>query len=281
MGQVRGNNLGYVAVLRHLQYLHEPAGRRNPDHLVGRLFPWKERLRHRLISRRELEAYRSQPFYYFLVARTLHYDEWFLGVLNAGLRHVVNIGCGSDTRSHRFRPQIEACGSRVFECDLPVAISDKEAAVVARLGHLPYVSYVPIDLNDEAWPAFEEALNRIGGAPTAVMIEGVSAYVNKRTFERFLQLLAGNLAPGSMLAYDYKIAGVADQFARTERVPCPFRLPLDADEVKRFHEELGLHVERLEAGWNLETRLLPDVAAQEDLLFRQDVLLSLTVSSAD
>jgi methyltransferase (TIGR00027 family) len=272
---VKGNNLEYVAVLRHLQRLHEIASLRNPDDLVGQLFPFRQRLRHWLMSRREMDVYRSQPFYYFLAARTRHYDAWYRSALEAGVRHVINVGCGSDTRAHRFRALIESNGARVTECDLPDAIAAK-AVQAQRLGAVPYVEYVPVDLNDAAWPQFEAALHKVGGAPAAVMLEGVSPYVDEASFLRFLQLLAGALAPGSRLAYDYKIAGVADDFARTERVPHPFRLPLAEDEVRRFHEALGLRVDGIEPAWDLEARLLPDAVASGVELFRQDVLLTLT-----
>lgn len=271
------SNLSAVGQWRHIQAIHEPRAFRNPDYLVGRLFPLRDRWRFRFLSVAELDQLRSIPFYYYLLARTRYYDEVFNAAIASGVQFIVNVGCGSDTRSHRFGQALERNGITVLECDLPEAIATKRQ-LAPRLGSTSHVRYLALDLNDNAWPEIEPWLEKIRGQKAMVMMEGVSPYVDRGSFGRFLDLLAGKLQPGALLAYDFKILGVADDFARTERVSDPFRLADSTDQVAAFHQEHGFRLNRLEQGWELEARLLLDLRAAHENPHREDALLQVLVA---
>jgi methyltransferase (TIGR00027 family) len=274
-------NLSYLSAvgrLRYIQSVHEPADRRNPDTLVRHFFSMRERWRIRWLSRGELAKLRSDPFYYYLVARTKHYDEVFTGALSTGVRQIINVGCGSDTRAYRFSRMAAMQGVGVWECDQAEAIHAKQW-LAKRLGSARHVEYLSIDLNDAAWPDFERRLSDLTGTATLVLMEGVSPYIDESAFGRFLAVLAGKLMTGSCIAYDFKLRGVDDAFGRAGRTRVPFRLPETRSEIALFHDPLGLRLEHFELSADLSRRLIPGVEASFGRAYGQDGLVQLRVGS--
>lgn len=270
------SNSMYVAQLRYIQSIYETPEHRNPDTLVRHFLPLLERLRLGWMSRKQLSNLRSDPFYYYLIARTRYYDRVFSEGVADGAQRILSVGCGSDTRSYRFEDLIRARSVRVIECDQPEAIQAKQR-MAERRWRFDYVHYLPIDLNDEAWPELERRLGDRNGPKTLVVIEGVSPYVNGGSFRNFLQLLSTRLAPGSRIAYDFKLSGVKEDFGRAGRTEIPFRLSGSSDEVEKFHQPLGLRVNHLERSSGLCARLLPAVAKSATPLFEEDGLVRLEV----
>ncbi len=270
------SNLSWVARLRYIQAVYEPSERRGPDNLVRHFFPLLDRWRYRFLSTKAFDKLRAEPFYYYLLARTKYYDDVFDEAISGNVQYIVNFGCGSDTRAHRFGHALQQKNINVLECDQPEAISVKRR-IAKRLGPAGYVQYHSIDLNDIAWPSFEHWLDEIGSAKVMVMMEGVSPYINDESFGRFLELLRTKLSPGTLVAYDFKLRGVADNLGRIGRTESPFRLPPSKELVVAYHKERGFRVRHVELSWELEARLLPDLADSDTPLFREDVLLQLQV----
>lgn len=276
MKLMSSSNLSYVGRLRYIQAVHEPLERQSPDNLVQYFLPILERWRHRFLSTKELDNLRSQPFYYYLLARTKYYDGIFCEAIYNNVQYIVNIGCGSDTRAHRFGLALKQRGVNVMECDRPEAISVKQR-MAGRLGTAGHIQYFPLDLNDNAWPDFEHWLNEIKSARVMVMMEGVSPYVNDDAFSQFLRLLGTKLSPGSLVAYDFKIRGVADNFGHVGRTESPFRLSHSREHVVAYHKKRGFRLTHMELSWELEARLLQDLADSDTPLFRQDALVQIQV----
>src|SRR6188474_2332079 len=97
-----------VGRLRYIQSIHESGARRNPDAMVGRFIPMRERIRLAWARPRNLVELRKDPFYDYLIARTKYYDEVLQSSVMDGVRKVAIVGCGSDTRAHRFRKLLRA-----------------------------------------------------------------------------------------------------------------------------------------------------------------------------
>ena len=269
----------YVARLRHIQSIHEIPERRNPDTLVRHFIPLVQRWRSAWLGRGQLTKLRTEPVYYYLIARTKYYDEVLQKAVKEGVRRILIVGCGSDTRPYRFQSLLRDRNVRVLECDQPEAIRVKEQ-MAKRWHPSDYVEYLPIDLNDEAWPQIERWLGAHPEQETLVLIEGVSTYVDENHFTRFLQLLATNLAPGSRVCYDYKIRGVHDELGREGRTVKPFRLSDVCKEVAAFHLEHGLRLEHMELSFQLCSRLFPDLAVSGVAFFTEDGLVQLRVYDA-
>lgn len=267
-----------VAEWRYIQSIHETAELQNPDTFVGHFLPALRRWRCAWLGQSKLAILRSNPLYYYLVARTQYYDGLFLDAIADKARYIINVGCGSDTRSYRFENILKQHGVKVLECDQAEAISDKQR-IAKRQGTFDHVAYLSIDMNDDAWPDFEHWLNKNDRARTLVLMEGVSPYVNVEAFGRFLSLLARELPAGSRVVYDFKLAGVADSFGLVGRTQRPFRLPTVREEVVSYHEKLGYRVNSMERSSELSVRLLTGLAQSGVPLFTEDGLIQLEVAN--
>jgi methyltransferase (TIGR00027 family) len=264
----------YVAWLRHMQSIHEPLERRNPDNLVRHLLPLVLRLRTRWLGRKELSRLRAEPFYYYLLARTKYYDQVVNDAVLDGARRIVIVGCGSDTRAYRFQHLLRSKGIKVLECDQPEAIHAKER-LSKRWKPSDYVEYLPIDLNDRAWPELARWLEQSPVGKTLVVMEGVSPYVDEDSIREFFLFIVAKLSRGSQVAYDFKLRGVNDALGRVGRTQKPFRLPHAIDEVTAFHLGCGLQLTGMEQSTELCFRLLPDQAEYGWSVFGEDALVRL------
>ena len=270
------SNLMLVAEWRHIQSIRETIELRNPDTWVRHFLPVLKRWRCLWLGQRKLAMLRSDPFYYYLVARTKYYDGVLLDAISDNAQYIINVGCGSDTRSFRYEHALKQKSVKVVECDQPEAISEKQQ-LVKRKGAFDHVAYLPIDLNDDTWPDFEHLLDTINTSKVLVLMEGVSPYVSVESFRHFLSLLARKLSPGSRVAYDYKICGVADDFGRVGRTQEPFRLTAIVEEVLAYHEEIGYTLNHMERSSELTERILNSLAKSGVPLFTEDGLIQLEV----
>lgn len=138
-----------------------------------------------------------QRFVDVLTVRTRYFDAFFLDATTVGIRQVVNLASGLDTRSYRlFWPP----GIRVFEIDQPHVIEFKTATLAGH-GVEPTTDLcaVPIDLRQD-WPT---ALRRVGFDPnraTAWIAEGLLPFLPPDAQDRLLDNITGLSAAGSRLA---------------------------------------------------------------------------------
>jgi O-methyltransferase involved in polyketide biosynthesis len=191
------------------------------------------------------------------------------------VRHIVSVGCGSDTRAYRFRQLLLDHQVRVLECDQPAALGVKRR-VARRFNAADYVQYLALDLNDDSWPALSSRIDRTG-ATALLLLEGVSPYVNASSFTSFLGTMARQLPPGSRVAYDYKLRGVDDDFGKSSPTAVPFRMSAFPAEVAAFHDEIGLRLDSCELSSELAARLVPGLRESGAALFEEDGLARLTV----
>jgi methyltransferase (TIGR00027 family) len=264
-----------VGKLRYIQSAYEAPEYQNPDSLVGELIPRLQRWGCSLQGRMRLPKLQLDPFYGYLIARTKYYDQVFLDAIHDEVACILNIGCGSDTRAYRFSEYLQENRISVLECDLPQAISAKEV-LAGRKWRTDHVTYVPIDLNEGFWPALKRELHERYPL-AAVIMEGVSPYINEEAFSSFLKFIANNVRTGSLLHYDYKLSGVANDFGRTSRKKRLFRLPDKMTEVTDYHEALGYILQHMEPSSQLSARLL-QVRNSDVPPFAQDCILKLATA---
>mgnify|MGYP001156517800 CR=1 FL=1 len=265
-----------VAERRYIQSIHEQSERRNPDTLVGMFLPLMRRWRCQWLRRRTVTGLQADPIYYYLLARTRYYDEVFLRAIDADVRYIINVGCGTDTRAYRFKEALNQNGVEVVECDQPVAISIKQD-LAKRVGSHERLRYVAIDLNNDAWSSFEACLSKIGTAKALVFMEGVAPYINTRTFEKFLALLGTNLSKGSRVAYDFKLRGFDEEAVGVEGAPKLFRLGGERKELTVFHEQFGYRLAHMEGSADLTLRTVEGLSRSKSPLFIEDMLVQLEV----
>jgi methyltransferase (TIGR00027 family) len=133
----------------------------------------------------------------FMAVRTAFFDEFFLAAAGAGIRQMVILASGLDSRTWRL-PWPD--GVTVYEVDQPKVL-DFKAAVLRRHGARPMAKpiYVPVDLRQD-WP---RALRDAGfdpGTPTGWSAEGLLRYLPASAQDLLFERVHALSAAGSRLA---------------------------------------------------------------------------------
>ncbi|SPM28824.1 class I SAM-dependent methyltransferase [Mycobacterium terramassiliense] len=149
-----------------------------------------------------------------MAVRTKFFDEFFLGATQAGIKQVVILASGLDSRAYRLG---WPAGTVVYEVDQPQVIEFK-TRTLAELGARPTAErrVVAIDLRED-WPAALRAAGFDPAQPTAWSAEGLLGYLPPEAQDRLLDTITELSAPGSRLA--------------TESAPNPE--PGDEDKMKQ------------------------------------------------
>jgi methyltransferase (TIGR00027 family) len=130
----------------------------------------------------------------WLAARTHFYDDAVTSALDAGLRQVIVVAAGYDSRAWRLaRP-----GVRFFEVDHPATQSDKRHR--APTGG---PRYVPVELGvDELYDSLLAA-GFDPSEPSVFTVEGLTMYLTEAQVVELFQTLCRIGAPGSRLAVNF------------------------------------------------------------------------------
>lgn len=230
---------------------------RNPDWLAEKLIGPDERARiePHPICRALFEPYQQgldnpevAGIVRLMMARTRFFDERLTRAVEAGVRQVVILGAGFDSRAYRFR---DWSAVKFFELDTLETQAYKKRRMEEVLGAPPaQLSYEPVDFRRDS---LESALQRAGclrGAPTFFSWEGVSMYLPEDDVRSTLRSLASYGAPGSALVMDYttreSIQALAEskgpQFRFAASWGEPWLFGVAEAEQTAFFDSLGLEV---------------------------------------
>ncbi|SPM33989.1 O-Methyltransferase involved in polyketide biosynthesis [Mycobacterium rhizamassiliense] len=143
----------------------------------------------------------------FMATRTAFFDEFFLGAADAGVRQVVILASGLDSRSWRL-PWPD--GTVVYELDQPKVL-DFKGTTLREHGASPKARLVniAIDLRQD-WP---KALQEAGfdpSAPSAWSAEGLVRYLPAEAQDLLFERIVSLSAPGSWLASNVPGEGFND-----------------------------------------------------------------------
>ena len=189
--------------------------------------------------------------YWFELARVKHMDEVLRNELAAGVRQLVILGAGFDTRAYRFADRLGNVAT--FEVDQPSISALKRERVTRVLGALPpHVSYVDLDLNvDDALATLLEAGYR-EELRTLVIWSGVTSYLSPEAVDRTFGWLSTCGAPGSTVLFDYcfeemvagddSYHGAAQLRRRLAAGGEPLRFGIPEGELEPYLAERGLEV---------------------------------------
>jgi methyltransferase (TIGR00027 family) len=250
-----------------------------PDHLAAgllgrmlRLVVWARPLRGLVVAAHR----RSAPGGYgWVVARTRFIDERLNRELAEGVRQIVLLGAGYDTRAYRFGRSESVT---FFEVDHPGTSARKRRRLARLFTTLPAnVRYLSVDFETQS---VSEALAPAGwraDRPTLFICEGVTPYLNARAIDALMALVAG-AAPGSSVLFDYVYRSLIERtadypggrrvLAYAAAIGEPFRFGLDPPEVAGFLEGQGLVPELHLGPAEVRQRYLsgPNGVPLEDLL---------------
>jgi methyltransferase (TIGR00027 family) len=189
----------------------------------------------------------------FLAIRTRFYDDHLLDACAAGVRQVVLLAAGLDSRAFRLG---WPAGVRLFELDLPEVFGFKDA-VLAEHGAVPACARVPVPVDlREDWAQPLGAAGFDPQKPTAWVAEGLMLYLSAADNDRLVATATALSAPGSLLAFDHVDDSAATRAAvrRTSdamrRMGVEFRSTMD--DPAGF---LAGH------GWNATTARIPALGA--------------------
>ncbi|CAJ1508624.1 class I SAM-dependent methyltransferase [[Mycobacterium] holstebronense] len=132
-----------------------------------------------------------------MAARTRFFDDFFEDAGAAGIRQVVILASGLDSRAYRLD---WPAGTVVYEVDQPEVIEFK-TRVLAEQGAQPTAERrtVSIDLRED-WPAALRAAGFDPALPTAWSAEGLLGYLPPDAQDRLLDTVTALSAPGSRIA---------------------------------------------------------------------------------
>jgi len=195
-----------------------------------------------------------------LICRTRYIDDVLNNAIKEGVRAVVNLGAGMDTRAFRI-PGIE--NIQYFELDLPELQKVKRAYIDKNIGELPSnVSLVPIDFDSQD---LGEELKKAGydlSSKTLFIWEGVTQYISREAIDNTLKYVA-RAAAGSRIVFTY----VLESFINGSHIPdglnTLYKTMLKKEKPLWF---CGFNpAEMLEYLSNFSLRLIEDVGHEEYL----------------
>lgn len=133
----------------------------------------------------------------YQAVRTLFFDTFFTNAAAAGVRQVVILASGLDSRAYRLHwPE----GTVVFEIDQPKVLEYK-AEILATNGAEPTAERheVAVDLRHD-WPAALKGAGFDPSRPTAWLAEGLLMYLPAEAQDRLFEQITQLSAPGSRLS---------------------------------------------------------------------------------
>jgi methyltransferase (TIGR00027 family) len=150
----------------------------------------------------------------YMAARTAFFDTFFLDAAGAGIRQVVLLAAGLDSRSWRL-PWPD--GVTVYELDQP-RVLDFKASTLRETGARPTCKLVdvPVDLRHD-WPA---ALRKAGfdaSAPSAWSAEGLLPFLPEAAQELLFERVQALGAPGSRIAVEAPGPDFLDENAQADQ----------------------------------------------------------------
>ena len=204
-----------TAGMRAVAARHPDEKIRNPDYLAEKLVPpnfWVFGVLHKDYARsmQFVKAFRVSAFY-TINASSRHIDDLLKKGAQSGLRQVVNVGAGFDSRPYRFSREMP--GIHFFEIELPYTSARKQAAVKSLLGELPAnVTYIPAEYRTRH---FINTLKRAGfdeKARTLFLWENNSAYMDPKVMDVTLRYIAQRTNPKNRVVMTY----IPEAFVRGE-----------------------------------------------------------------
>jgi len=194
----------------------------------------------------------------YQAVRTHYFDGYFNAAVRAGIRQVVILAAGLDSRAYRLD---WPAGTAVFEIDQPKVLGYKTSTLdahgaVAKARRVP----VAVDLRDD-WPAALIGAGFDPAQPTAWLAEGLLPYLPGDAQDRLFDLVTAHSAAGSQIAVEafnlhpsqYSAEKRAARRERTAQLRERLGLDLDVDTLMYTDDTRTDAAEWLaEHGWRVD-----------------------------
>jgi methyltransferase (TIGR00027 family) len=145
----------------------------------------------------------------FIVARTRYVDEYLKAQVAEGIKQLVILGAGYDSRAYRLG--LSETGVKVFEVDHPDTQVLKMMKVQALFGSMPkHVAYVHVDFAREKLEVNLPKNGYDSGLKTLFIWEGVMMYLTAEAVDQTLAFISGHSGQGSCIVFDYLFESAID-----------------------------------------------------------------------
>jgi methyltransferase (TIGR00027 family) len=170
----------------------------------------------------------------YQAVRTHFFDAFFADAVAAGIRQIVILASGLDSRAYRLQ---WPAGTTVYEIDQPQVLQYKSATLDEH-GVTPRAERreVPMDLRFD-WPTALQQAGFDAGAPTAWLAEGLLMYLPAAAQDQLFEHITALSARGSRIAAETMGVQADDRRAqmreRFERIAAQFGVEsaLDVQEL--------------------------------------------------
>lgn len=151
------------------------------------------------------EIFPWPAFITYVGVRSRFFDEFLSAAARSGIRQVVILAAGLDTRAFRLEwPD----GLVVYEVDVPRVLEFKDRVLAASGAASSARRTVAMNLRED-WPAAIRAAGFSAVAPTAWLAEGLLQYLDDEAKASLLAAVTEISAPGSEIAIEHSPAGVS------------------------------------------------------------------------
>jgi len=161
----------------------------------------------------------------YQAVRTHFFDAYFTAAVAAGIRQIVILASGLDSRAYRLD---WPAGTTVFEIDQPKVLEYKDCTLEAN-GVQPSATLrqVAVDLRND-WPKALRDNGFDSSQPTAWLAEGLLMYLPADAQDRLFENITDLSAPGSRVSAETMGEHSDDRRAQMR------------DRVAKFAEQLGV-----------------------------------------
>ncbi|MFE1910070.1 class I SAM-dependent methyltransferase [Streptomyces anandii] len=144
-----------------------------------------------------------------IVIRTKFLDDLLLRASASGIRQVVLLGAGMDSRAYRMDWPV---GTRLFEVDTAPPL-DFKASVLRQEGAVARCERitVAVDLRED-WPGALAAAGHDPAVPTVWIAEGLLIYLPEDAVDLLMARTGAQPAPGSRMGLTLGSRGVIERF---------------------------------------------------------------------
>lgn len=178
-----------------------------------------------------------------VLARSAFCERSINDAVRDGCRQIVIFACGYDTFSLRTGDG----RLKVFELDRPEMMEDRQQRIVQRsLKPVCQVERIGCDLSFSSW---KEALWQAGfdsAKPSFQSLLGISYYLSKGDFRRFIGTISSIVCDGASVCFDYPLLEDGQESRRNRELAAAAGEPMKAiyscDEMEMLLSESGFQV---------------------------------------
>ncbi|KBZ68637.1 hypothetical protein K875_01193 [Mycobacterium [tuberculosis] TKK-01-0051] len=201
-----------------------------------------------------------------MAVRTRYFDEFFTDATASGIRQVVILASGLDSRPYRLA---WPAGTVVYEVDQPAVIEFK-SATLAKLGAQPTAELrtVSVDLRDDWLNALRDK-GFDDSRPSAWSAEGLLMYLPPDAQDRLFDAITTLSAPGSRLATEYHDGGTPHLLEKRAKAMTRrwgrYGFDVDVSELVYRGERTPAAAYLTDHGWQVSTRTRAEMFAEAGL----------------